>query len=789
MEKHAKWARILVCALLALLSAGSALATLAAATGLAIPFAKLYLGAALGAAVCALWAYTRIGALGALAVAAGVWAHVNKGDFRALRALVTLLNEGQAAQSQVMTGARLLMEGGSFLLAAMLFALIIQEELSSLAVMIVMAVLVGSHAMSATASIPASLPGLAACAAVFALTSGIPRDRAMLRVLIPSALCVALAAMLIPAGRHTWPPLESAAERVRILFEEYFNFTRQRIAFSINEQGYDHAGETDDGVVAMLGGPAHPHDGAVMRVRADGELLLRGTVRTTYTGYSWVDTVPRSRYLYFDLTRRGVRDRTFNLDGDSDPAAFETRTADIEFLSKGTSTLFVPVRLTSFEMPLSTAVYYNTAGEVFLAREVEPNDRYSVTAQVPVQGDALRDMAFRGELSDDPQWASVSDEYTRVDEGIDPQVYDLAWEIVGDAATAYERANALCGYLSSHMRYRLDVEYPPVGRDFVSHFLLDTKEGYCSYFATAMAVLGRIVGLPTRYAEGYLARPGLDGAVTLTGADAHAWAEVYFRGVGWVPFDATAGASGRGGGHRPGSGADSQVDATPSPAPTEAPGSDEALPDEGASPTPTPDDFPPDGEATPAPTEPPEAGLTRDNTPTPPPADAPDELPPDAEDGGDRPDSPRQPNRGRLALIIAIILALIALMALWARHQLRAADPLTLCQRVKGSDRRAMILYRGCLTALNHMGQQPMSGETPQAFADRVSAQLDVPEFAAFVQVVTLHRYGSQKLKKADIDVGRRAWERLTKAMRLRERVRLTLTRIIRGLGDFENIP
>ena len=46
--------------------------------------------------------------------------------------------------------------------------------------------------------------------------------------------------------------------------------------------------------------------------------------------------------------------------------------------------------------------------------------------------------------------------------------------------------------------------------------------------------------------EGYYARPGEDGAVTLTGMDAHAWAEVYFEGLGWIPFDATNGGPGAG---------------------------------------------------------------------------------------------------------------------------------------------------------------------------------------------------------------------------------------------------
>ena len=121
-------------------------------------------------------------------------------------------------------------------------------------------------------------------------------------------------------------------------------------------------------------------------------------------------------------------------------------------------------------------------------------------------------------------------------------------EIVNGQDSAYDQALAIMGFLKRNMRYSLEVEYPPRGRDFASWFVLDSRTGYCSYFATAMAVMGRLAGLPTRYVEGYYARPGAEGGTVLTGMDAHAWAEVYFEGLGWVPFDATNGGPGAGSG-------------------------------------------------------------------------------------------------------------------------------------------------------------------------------------------------------------------------------------------------
>lgn len=75
--------------------------------------------------------------------------------------------------------------------------------------------------------------------------------------------------------------------------------------------------------------------------------------------------------------------------------------------------------------------------------------------------------------------------------------------------------------------------------DFVSSFLLDTRKGYCTYFATAMTVMCRISGIPARYVEGFVADPDMNGRAWVTGKQGHAWTEVYLAGFGWLTFDST----------------------------------------------------------------------------------------------------------------------------------------------------------------------------------------------------------------------------------------------------------
>jgi hypothetical protein len=71
---------------------------------------------------------------------------------------------------------------------------------------------------------------------------------------------------------------------------------------------------------------------------------------------------------------------------------------------------------------------------------------------------------------------------------------------------------------------------------------LQTKRGYCEHFATAMVMLLREMGIPSRYVLGYLpGREQDDGSWTVDRSAAHAWVEVYFPGHGWIEFDPTPG--------------------------------------------------------------------------------------------------------------------------------------------------------------------------------------------------------------------------------------------------------
>ncbi|WP_152392103.1 transglutaminase TgpA family protein [Paenibacillus guangzhouensis] len=144
------------------------------------------------------------------------------------------------------------------------------------------------------------------------------------------------------------------------------------------------------------------------------------------------------------------------------------------------------------------------------------------------------------------------------------RVHDLAQSITKGLSNDYDRVSALKTYLTtSGLKYTNEPDLTwKMSNDFVDSFLFEIKEGYCDYFSTSLVVMTRSLGIPARWVKGYMTgakagpRPDQmssyamqeemqreEGTYYISNADAHSWAEVYFEGYGWVPFEATPGFS------------------------------------------------------------------------------------------------------------------------------------------------------------------------------------------------------------------------------------------------------
>jgi transglutaminase-like putative cysteine protease len=135
--------------------------------------------------------------------------------------------------------------------------------------------------------------------------------------------------------------------------------------------------------------------------------------------------------------------------------------------------------------------------------------------------------------------AEVRDTYLQLPQ-LDPRISQLARQVTARSATPYDQAVAIENYLRSSFSYSLTLTGKP-GDDPLPHFLFVTRAGHCEYFASAMAVMLRTLGVPTREVNGFL--PGeyndLGGDYIVRASDAHSWVEVYFPGTGWITFDPT----------------------------------------------------------------------------------------------------------------------------------------------------------------------------------------------------------------------------------------------------------
>lgn len=103
--------------------------------------------------------------------------------------------------------------------------------------------------------------------------------------------------------------------------------------------------------------------------------------------------------------------------------------------------------------------------------------------------------------------------------------------------TAY--AQRIAQLVRSSAAYDLHTPAMPQGEDFAIWFLNESPTGYCMHFASASVVLLRAADIPARYVTGYLVKAQAGEAVTVLDRHAHAWAEYYVQGVGWIPLDAT----------------------------------------------------------------------------------------------------------------------------------------------------------------------------------------------------------------------------------------------------------
>jgi transglutaminase-like putative cysteine protease len=137
----------------------------------------------------------------------------------------------------------------------------------------------------------------------------------------------------------------------------------------------------------------------------------------------------------------------------------------------------------------------------------------------------------------------VINRYLDLPATVPQRVRDQAETVAREAGATnpFDQAKAIEAFLRANFKYNTAIPQPPSGSDRVDWFLFQGKEGYCEYYASAMIVMLRSLGIPSRMASGYA--PGdydaAKGTYTVKESAAHTWPEVYFPGFGWIEFEPT----------------------------------------------------------------------------------------------------------------------------------------------------------------------------------------------------------------------------------------------------------
>lgn len=170
-------------------------------------------------------------------------------------------------------------------------------------------------------------------------------------------------------------------------------------------------------------------------------------------------------------------------------------------------------------------------GTVALPVPPQPGFRYAGTstlpanAKRPVAYDALRDGA----------------RYLKLDDGYVPRIGELAAQVTAQADSPIEMALALEAHLRKNYSYSFETVFTSQNVTPLDEFLFETRHGHCEFFASAMAVMLRSLGIPSRMVHGYLAHSynPIIGFYEVKAFDGHAWVEAYIEGQGWVTFEPT----------------------------------------------------------------------------------------------------------------------------------------------------------------------------------------------------------------------------------------------------------
>lgn len=305
----------------------------------------------------------------------------------------------------------------------------------------------------------------------------------------------------------------------------------------------------DENFVPVATGPVPLDDRIVMTVQCEEEHLWRGQTFNMYTGQGWSIDLPdeerrifhRSGYSYADVAGEARYNTeqapTYYIE---DLVQHQQR-ARVQRVKQRFRILTYERTNTLFAAGEPIIIRGNVRGPVVrVGGGYRCGEYYGWGTSYEVDSLVVKAAPWELRTAGTNIPRSIRETYLTVPQSC-WQVAELVRQITIGKYTAFDKSRAIEDYLEQHYTYDLRAPAAPRTQDAVTFFLLKSKKGYCDLFASAMVIMARQAGIPARWVTGYA--PGqYDESrqmFIVRGIDAHAWAELYFPGYGWIEFDPT----------------------------------------------------------------------------------------------------------------------------------------------------------------------------------------------------------------------------------------------------------
>lgn len=344
---------------------------------------------------------------------------------------------------------------------------------------------------------------LAAAVALLALTGGSGLAGLGIRGLV-AALVVVGAALLLPST----PAGEAAIRPAMVDWTEIGSGETSRLATEADVGPYLDSGR----------------DAELMIVRSGEPLYWRGGTLDRFDGVRWSST--------------GEEGSDSESDGEEIAPGVETETVrqSVEILEAETSLVFGGYNIREVSRLDAEP---NSDGSWSVSGRLNEGERYGVVSEIPQPTE--EQLSSSGTAY--PQ--QVETRFLQMPGDAPREISETAGTIRRDYSpdNPYEAARAIQRYLlyDGGFSYNLEVDYRRADRA-LEEFLGEGREGFCTQFATSMALVAREMGVPSRVVYGATTGEEInENEYVVRGANMHTWVEIYFPGVGWYPFDPTPG--------------------------------------------------------------------------------------------------------------------------------------------------------------------------------------------------------------------------------------------------------